>query len=150
MSDGYDDRSPQDERQRERSRSCERVNAHTQAPQIPQIQPMVTPELDAGSDEDATAMNPSLPSAGPPPPAEQRGRSRRDQRSRSRERVPPHSSSHASQQPATQGADEGSATEDPQNRVSDRSRSPQGQEGSQRQGPKTLKRKNSNAEKAAE
>ena len=85
-----------------------------------------------------TSMNPSSPSAGPQPPAEQRGRSRRDERSRSRERVPPHSPSHANQQPqpvvppsgveqtqtlATQGADEDSATVDPQNRVSGRARS---------------------------
>ena len=100
---------------------------------------MVTPELDDDvSDEDFTAMNPSLPPAGPLPSAEQRGRSRRDERSRSRERVPPHSSSHTIQEQqlvvppsgvqqtqATQGADEDSASLDPQNRVSDRSRSPQ-------------------------
>ena len=73
--------------------SRERVHPHLQVPQVPQIQPMVTPELDDDvSDEDFTAMNPSSPSAGPPLSAEQRGRSRRDQRSRSRERVPPHSS----------------------------------------------------------
>ena len=98
-------------------------------PQVPQIHPMVTPEPDGVSDEEFTAMNPS------PPSAEQRGRSRRDERSRSRERVPPHSSSHASQQLQPVGADEDSATVDPQNRVSDRSRSPQEREGSRRQGP---------------
>ena len=97
-----------------------------------------------------------------PPLAEQRGRSRKEERSRSRERVPPHSSSHASQQPqpavppsgaqqtqslATQGSDEDSATVDPQNRVSDRSISSQEQEGSRRQGPQKQKGKKTTAEK---
>ena len=124
---------------------------------------MVTPERDDDiSDEDFTAMNPSSPSAGRPPSAEQRVRSRRDDRSRSRERIPPHSSSHASQQPqpvarpsgvqqtqtlATQGADEDSATVDPQNRVSDRSKSPKEQAGSRRQGPHKQKGKKTVAEK---
>ena len=87
--------------------------------------------------EDSAVVNPSLPSAGPPPSAEQRGRSIREQRSR--ERAPPHVPSHASQQPqpvvpppgaqqiqllATQGTDEDSATVEPQSRVSHRSRSP--------------------------
>ena len=100
--------------------------------------PTVSPEPDAVSHEDLTAMHLSSSSAGPPPTAGQGGRPRRDGRPRSRERVPPHSSSLASQQPqlvvppsgvqqtqslATQGADEDSATVDPQNRVSDRSRS---------------------------
>ena len=143
MSDGEDDdeQPPQGERQRGRSRSRERAHPPVQVPQEPQIQPMVTPEPDDNiSDDEFTVINPSSPSAGPPPSAEQRGRSRRDERSRSRERVPPHSSSHASQQPqpvvppsgvqqtqtlATQGEDEDSATVDPQKRVSDRSRSPQ-------------------------
>ena len=58
-----------------------------------QTQPMVTPEADEVSDEDFSDMNPSSPATGPPPSAEQRGRSRRDERSRSRERTPPHSSS---------------------------------------------------------
>ena len=62
-------------------------------PPIPQIQTVVTPEPDDVSDEDFTHVNPSSPSVGQPPSAEQRGRSRRDERSRSRERVPPHSSS---------------------------------------------------------
>ena len=91
------------------------------------FKPTVTPEPDDISDEDFSDMNPSTPSAGPPPSAEQRGRSRRNERSRSRERVPPHSSS--------QNADEDSATVDPQNRVSDRSRSQQEQEDSRRQVP---------------
>ena len=101
-------------------------------------------------------------SAGPSPSAEQRGRSRRDERTRSREQVLPHSSSHASQQPQpvvppsgtqqiqtleTQGADEDSATVDRQNRVSDRSKSPQKQEDSRRQGPQKQKRKKPVAEK---
>ena len=126
---------------------------------------MVTPEPDDNvSDEDFAAMNPSLPSAGPPPSAEQSGGSRRDERARSRERVPTHSSSHDSQQPqpvvppsggqqtqtlATQGADEDSATVDPQNRMSDRSRSPEEQEDSQRQGPQKQKGKKTVAKKQA-
>ena len=72
---------------------------------------MVIQELDTVSDEDSTVVNPSSPSAGPPP------------------QQPPHSSLHASQQSqpvvppsgvqqiqtlATQGADEDSATVDPQ------------------------------------
>ena len=107
-------------------------------------------------------MNPSSPSAGPPLSAEQRVRSRRDERSRSRERVPPHSSSHASQQPqpvvpppgvqqtqtlATQGADKDSATIDTQNRVSHRSKSPQEQVDSRRQGPQPQKGKTTVAER---
>ena len=63
MSDGYYDQPSQDERQRERSRSCERVNAGAQGPQIPQIQPMPTPELVAVSDEDFTVMNPCTASS---------------------------------------------------------------------------------------
>ena len=131
MSDGEDDgdQPPQGERQRERFRSCERVFPHVQVPQEPQIQPMVTPEPDdEKSDEDFTVINPSSPSAYHHHQLN-RGRSRRDERSRSRERAPPHSSSNASQQPqpvvppsevqqtqtlATQGADEDSATVDPQ------------------------------------
>ena len=100
-----------------------------------------TPESDDVSDEDFSDMNPSSPSAGPPPTAEQRGRSRRDERSRSRERTPPHSSS--------QDSDEISATVDPQNRVSDRSRSPQEQQGSRRQRPLKQKIKKNVAEKQA-
>ena len=41
---------------------------------------MVTPEADEVSDEDFSDMNPSSPATGPPPSAEQRGRSRRDER----------------------------------------------------------------------
>ena len=48
---------------------------------------------------------------------------------------------------ATQGSDEDSAFVDPHNRVSDRSRSPQEQEGSRRQGPQTQKGKTNPAEK---
>ena len=159
MSDGEDDQPPEVKRQRELSRSRERVHSHVQVPQVPQIQPMVTPEPDDVSDGDFTHMNPSSPSAGPPPSAEQRGRSRRDERSRSRERVPPHSSSHDRKQPvvspsrvqqtqtlATQGSDEDSATVDPQNRVSDRSRSSQEQGDSRRQGPQKQKGKKTAAE----
>ena len=149
-----------DRRQRERSRSHERVYPHVQVPQVPQIQSMIIQEPVTVSDEDFP--NPSSPSAGPPSSAEQRGRSRGDERCRSRERVPPRSSSHASQQPqpvappsgvqqnqtlATEGSDEDSATVDPQNRESDRSRSPQEQEGSRRQGPQKQKGKKTVAKK---
>ena len=123
MNDGdADDQQPQEERQRERSRSRGRVQPHAQMPQEPRTQPVVTPEPDDVSDEEFSDMNPSSPSAGPHPSAEQRGRSRRDERSRSRERVPPHSSSH--------DVDGISATVDPQNHVSIRSRSPQEREDS--------------------
>ena len=114
------------------SRSRERIHLHAQGPQVPQTQPMVTPEADEVSDEDFSDMNPSSPAA------EQRGRSGRDERSRSRERAHPHSSS--------QYADEDSATVDPRNRVSGRSRSPQEQEGSRRQGPQKQKGKKTVAE----
>ena len=139
VSDGEDDQPPLEERHRVSeyilTYKCHRKHKFNLC--------MVTPVPDDVSDEDFTAMNPSSPSVGPPPSADQRLRSRRDERSRSRERVPLHSSSHASQQPqpvvppsgvqqtqtpATQGADEDSATVDPQNRVSDNSRSPQDQE----------------------
>ena len=94
-------------------------------PQEPQTHPMVTLEADEVSNWDISDVNPPSPSPGQPPSVEERGRSRRDERSRSRERTPPPS----------QDADESSAAVDPQNRVSDRSRSPQEQEGSRRQGP---------------
>ena len=100
---------------------------HTQVPQEPQTQPLVTPEADEASDEEFSDMNPSSPSA------EQRGRSRRDERSRSREGTPPCSSSW--------NVDESSATVDPQNRVSNRSRSPQEQEDSRRQDPQQQQEK---------
>ena len=100
---------------------------------------MVTPEADEVSDEDFSVMNPWSPATGPPRSAEQRGRSRRDERSRSPEQTPPHSSS--------QDVDEDSATVDPQNRVSDRSRSPQEREGSRRQDPQQQKGKTTVAEK---
>ena len=80
MSDD-DDQLPQDERQRQRSRSRDRVYPHAQVPQEPQIHHMVTSEPDDVSDEDCAVVIPSLPSAGPLPSAEQRGRSRRDERS---------------------------------------------------------------------
>ena len=83
-------------------------------------------------------MNPSSPSGEPPPSAEQRRRSRRDERSRSRERTPPHSSS--------QDANEDSATVDPQNRVRNRSRSPQEREDSRRQDPQQQRGKKTVAE----
>ena len=95
-----------------RSRSRERVHPHAQVPKEPQTQPVVTPETDDVSDEDLSDMIPSSPATGPPPSAEQRRRSRRDERSRSRERTPPHSSS--------QDLDESSATVDPQKSRSER------------------------------
>ena len=131
MNDG-DGQPPQEERQRWRSRSRERVYPHAQVPQEPQIQPLITPEPDDVSGKNFSEMNPSSPAIGPPPSAEQRGRSRRNERYRSLERTPPHSSS--------QDADEDSATVDPQNRVSDRSRSPQEQEASRGQDPQQHKR----------
>ena len=106
-------------------------------------------------------MKSSSPSAGLPPLAAQRGRSRTEERSRSRERVPPHSSSRASQQPqpavppagaqqiqplATQGTDDDSATVESQNRVSDRSRAAQRKESPQKQGPQKQEVKNTIAE----
>ena len=145
MSDGEDDddQPPQGERQRQRSRSRERVHPHVQVPREPQIQPMVTPESDDEiSDGDFTTVNPSSPSAGLPPSAEQRNRSRRFERSRSRERLHPRSSSHASQQQqpvvpppviqqnqAIQSEGENSATVGPENHVSDLSKSPQNPKG---------------------
>ena len=107
-------------------------------PQQPQTQHMVTPEADDVPDEDFSDVNPSSPATGPPTKAEQRRRSRRDERSRSRERTPPHSSS--------QDVDESSATVNPQNLVSDRSMSPQEQEGSRRQDPQQQKGKKTVAE----
>ena len=95
MSDGEndDDQPPQGERQRQRFRSRERVYPHVPVPQEPHIQPMVTPESnDEISDEYFTIVDSS------PPSAERGIRSRRSERSRSRERVYPRSSSHASGQ----------------------------------------------------
>ena len=93
MSDGGDDQSPQGERQRQQSRSRERVYPHVPVLQEPQIQPVLTPESDDEiSDEDFTIVSSS------PPLAEQENRSRRSEGSRSRERVYPRSSSRASQQ----------------------------------------------------
>ena len=63
--------------------------------------------------------------------------------------VPP-SGVQQTQTLATQGADEDPATVDPQNRVSDRSRSSQDQEDSRRQHPQKQKGKNVVGEKAAE
>ena len=142
VNDGDDDQPTQAERQRRRSRSRERRHPHAQVPQEPQTQPLVNPEPDDVSDKDFSDMNPSSPSAEPPPSAEQRGRSRRDERSRSRERTPPHSSSH--------DADESSATVDPQNSVSDRSRSPQEQEASRWQDPQQQKGKEDCCRRTAE
>ena len=76
MSDDVVVQPPQEERSRRRSRSRERTHPHAQAPQVPQGQPMDTPEADEISDEEFPDMNHSSPSA------EQGGRSRRDERSR--------------------------------------------------------------------
>ena len=105
VNDDDDDQSPQEEVQQGRSRSRERVHPPAQASQEPQLQPMDTP------DEELSDMNPSSPSAGPQPSAEQKYLSRSDERSRSRERTPPQS--------FPQDLDESSATVDPQGRVSD-------------------------------
>ena len=119
-------------------RSGDRVHPHAQVPQVPQIQPMFTPEPDDVSDEDFTDWNPSSPSAGPPPSAVCRGRSRREHLSHTSQQpqpVVPPSRVQQTQTLATQGSDEDSATVDPQNGVSGRSRSPQEQESSRRQDP---------------
>ena len=109
------------------------------------------------SDEDFTIVDSLSPSAGPLSSAEQRNRTRRAERSRSRERVYPCSSSHASQQQqpvvplspgiqqnlVSQSEDENSATVvGPQNHVSNHSMSPQDQEDARRQGPETPKGRN--------
>ena len=139
-----------------RSRSRDREYLHAHVAQLPQSQPMVIQDIDIVLDEDSAVVNPSSPSVGLPPSAEQRGRSRREQRFRSRMRAPPHVPSRASQQPqpvvppsgaqqlqplATQGTDEDSATVEPQSRVSDRSRWPQRKESPQKQGSQKQKRK---------
>ena len=66
-----------------------------QAPQVPQIQPVVIQESVTVPDEDHVVVNPLSPSDGPSSSIEQRGRSRRQQRSRSRERALPHVPPHA-------------------------------------------------------
>ena len=151
-------------RQRQRSRSRDRVHPHAQAPQapqVPQIQPMVIQEPVTVPDEYPAVVSPSSPSAGPSPAFEQRGRSRRQQRSRPRELAPPHVPPHAGQQPqpvapppgwqmiqplATQGADGESATVEPQSRASDRSRSPQRENNLQERSPQKQKGKKTMAD----
>ena len=73
---------------------------------------MDTPEFGEISDEEFSDMTHSFTSVGPRSSSEQRGRSRRDERSISRARTPPRSS--------LQDFDESSATVDAQNRVRDR------------------------------
>ena len=154
MGDGDDGQPPQDGRQRRRSRSRDRVYPHAQAPQEPQVQHKIIEEHVDEPDEDPAGANPSLPLARPSPSAEQQGRSRRQQRSRSLERTPPHTPPHAGQQPqpvapppgeqqihpqTIQGTDEESATVEPQSRVSDHSRLPKNKESPQKQkGKKTM------------
>ena len=154
MSDGEDDddQPRHRERQRQQSRSRERVHPHVPVSQEPQIQLMVTPESDDEiSDEDFTVVDSSSP-AGPSLSIESGNRLRRANRFRSRERGHPRSSSHASQQQqplipppeiqqnqANQTEDEDSVTVDPQNRVSNHSRSPQDHEDSRRHGPQKQK-----------
>ena len=61
MIDGQDndDQPPQGERERQRSRSSERVYPHVPVPQEPKIQPMVTPESDEETPvEDFTIVDP--------------------------------------------------------------------------------------------
>ena len=85
------------ERQRQRFGSRDRVHLHVQVPQKPQIQPIVTPESDDEiSDEDFTIIL-HLHQLVLPPSVEQRNRSWRFGRSRSRERLRQRLSSHASQ-----------------------------------------------------
>ena len=120
-SDDDDDQSPQDERQRQRSRSRERVHPYGQAPQTHQYQRHKRHQYHQHSQwfiqEPFTV------------PDEYSGSSGRRPRSRSRERAPVHVPIHT--------GDESAATE-PQGRVSDRSRSPQGKASPQRQkGKKT-------------
>ena len=152
LSDGDDDQPPKDGRQRQRSRSRDRVHPPAQAPQEPQVQPVVIQEPADEPDEDLAGVNPSLPSTRPAPSVEQRGRSRRQQRSRSRERTPPHAGQqhqpvapHPGEQqdyPQTiQGTEEESATVEPQSRVSDHSRLPRSKESPQKE-----KGKRTNAE----
>ena len=123
MSDDDDDQSPQDERQRQRSRSRDRANTYAHAPQtppipapqtqlVPPVQPMVIQEPFTVPDEDS--------------------RSSKRQRSKSRERAPANVPIYT---------DDESAAVEPQSRVSDRSRSPQGKESPKRQkGKKTTAR----------
>ena len=85
MSDG-DDQPPQSTRQRHRSRSREQSHPHVRLHQDSKVQPVVIPESGTDLDEDPTVVNPSS-STGISPPVEQRDRSRRQQRSRSRERT---------------------------------------------------------------
>ena len=95
MSDGEDDddQPAQGRRQRQGSSSRERVYLHVPVPQEPQILPLATPESDDEiSDADFTIVDPSQASA------LQENRSRRAERSRSRDRVYPRSSSRASPQ----------------------------------------------------
>ena len=141
MNDDDDDQSPQEERQRRRSRSRERVHPHAQVPQEPQTQPMVSPEADEVSDEEFSDVNESLNHQQldhhhqlnkEVVPKETKDLDRC-------ERAPPRSSS--------QNADEDSAPVDPQNRVHDRSRSPQEQEESRRQDPQQQKGKKTVADK---
>ena len=113
---------------------------------------MVIQEPVAEPDEDPAVVNPSLLSAGPSPSVEQRGRSRRQQRSISRERTPPHTPPHAGQQPQPVApppreqqihpqtvTDEESASLEPQGCVSDHSTLPKSKESPQKQnGKKTM------------
>ena len=128
-------------RKRGHGNGLDRVSEHIHTHKHPNTQtPQVPPRSTDGysqnlmiSDEELSVMNHSSPLVEPQPSAEQRGRSRSDERSRSCERTPPRS--------CQQKLDESSATVDPQNRVSDRSRSPQEQEGSRRQDPHQQKGK---------
>ena len=89
-------------RERGKDNGLDRVSEYIliyQCRRKPRVQPMVTPESDDEiSDEDFTIVGSSTPLAEPLSSADKRNRSRIAERSRSRERVYPRSSSHASQQ----------------------------------------------------
>ena len=153
MSDGDDDQPPPTGRQRQLSRSRERSYPHAQVPQGPQVQPVIIREPVTEPDEDPTVVNPSS-STGLSPSVEQRDRSTRQQRSRSRERTQPHTSSQSGQQlqqvvppPAEpqiqprQDTDEESETVEPQNRTSSRSTLLQSKENPQNQKERKQRRK---------
>ena len=144
----------------------ERLHPHAQAPHVPRIQLTVTPETDDVTSEDFHRCE--------TPHHHQLDHDRQLNRKVAPEEIKDpdlvseclHIHLHSdSQQPqfvmppsevqqtqtlATQGSDEDSATADPQNRVSDRSRSSQEQEGSRRQGPQIQKGTKTTAEKAIE
>ena len=153
MSDGEDDddQPPQGERQRQRSRSRERVYPHVPVPQEAQIQPMVTPE----SDDEISDVDFAIVDF---PPSAEQGIALEEPKDPDRvsEYIHVHTNMLVNnnsllylppppgiqQNQTTQSDDEKSAIVDPQNRVSNHSGPPQGQEDTRRQGPQTPKGKN--------